>query len=247
MEILDHGTGELVYLPSTEEQPAYMREVATKERKSYKGLQGYETVAKRFSPKEQEQHTRIIKCDEEGEYRLFDQNNNLYDTKDEISKGERGLVAYAVDLDGKLVTSKHIRPGKGVNYGYYHSTLLGGKPGLCFGMMKVEEGKITYIDLKSGHYKPVHENLYNAFFKRSDLHKVFSQDKIITSHFIKDEKLEVAKESPNYFRRRMEVNFPLDGLTIPNRYFKALREERYSYMEKILNQRDSNIGIDLFK
>lgn len=51
---------------------------------------------------------------------------------------------------------------------FYHSSFLSGKPGLCFGMIKVDNGEITYIDNRSGHYKPTKKNLINAVDKLCD-------------------------------------------------------------------------------
>jgi len=254
--VIDHYTGTLYKAPPMLEEVAYMKEVGTKERKSYKELMGLETSAKRFSSKEQAENTKIIKKDSKGEYRLFDQRSNLYDTSNKISKGQKGLVAYAITLDGKLVTSQHIQPSDNTKYGYYHSTLLDGKPGLCFGMMKVKDGKITKIDAFSGHYKPTQENLYNATFLKSELKNVFADDVSITtlsvSHNKRKNILEntVHSETTKQFAQRMETK-GADGLTMPQRYFGALRncnaaynemldKSKSSHTEKITNERTNN-------
>ncbi|WP_339045905.1 hypothetical protein [Candidatus Mesenet endosymbiont of Agriotes lineatus] len=121
----------------------------------------------------------------------------MYDTSNEESKGIKGLVAYAVTLSGDLVTSPHIQPGKGIDFGYYHSTLLGGKPGLCFGMVEVRDGEITYIDNNSGHYKPTQENLYNAVKK---LRNLFATDAIVSSYslhtpYVNTEEIRYSKDT----------------------------------------------------
>nr|WP_265014774.1 hypothetical protein [Wolbachia endosymbiont (group B) of Camptogramma bilineatum] len=77
-----------------------------------------------------------------------------------------------ITLDGKLVTHEHINVNKS-EWAYRHSTLAGGSPVLCSGLMKVVNGKITYIDNNSGHYKPESANLYNAVKK---LEGLFSED-----------------------------------------------------------------------
>ncbi|WP_339045372.1 hypothetical protein [Candidatus Mesenet endosymbiont of Agriotes lineatus] len=58
--LFNHQSNRLIKNPPINETPAYIREVGTKERKGYKDF-GYETIAKRFSPEEQEEHTRIPK------------------------------------------------------------------------------------------------------------------------------------------------------------------------------------------
>ncbi|MDG7053036.1 MAG: hypothetical protein LKM45_04095, partial [Wolbachia endosymbiont of Alcedoecus sp.] len=89
---------------------------------------------------------------------FFKIQGELYDTTGETSKGEEDCIAYVITLDGKLVTHQHINVNKS-EWAYRHSTLAGGKPVLCSGLMKVKEGKITYIDNNSGHYKPTSTNL----------------------------------------------------------------------------------------
>ncbi|WP_333023435.1 hypothetical protein [Wolbachia endosymbiont of Pentidionis agamae] len=254
--VIDHYTGILYKAPPMFEEPAYMKEVGTRERKSYEELIGFETSAKRFSLKEQVENTKIIKKDSQGECRLFDQHSNLYDTSNKMSKGEKGVVAYAVTLDGKLVASEHIQPDYGTKYGHYHSTLLGGKPGLCFGMMKVKDGKISEINTFSGHYKPTQENLYNAAFLKSDLKNVFTDDiritTLSTSYNKRKDTLEHTLHSENakQFEQRMETKGS-DGLTMPERYFGALRnynieydkkleQSKSSHTEKIINERTNN-------
>lgn len=230
--LFDHQSNRVIKNPPMYETPAYIREVGTKERKGYKDS-GYETIAKRFSSEEQKEHTRIPKLDKNsGKFRLYDQSGKLYDTSNETSKGTKGLVAYAVTLSGDLVTSPHIQPGKEVDFGYYHSTLLGGKPGLCFGMMKVKEGEITYIDDNSGHYKPIAENLYNAVKKLNDL---FAADAVVSSYslhipYVNTEEIRYSKdiERVEQFLKRMEKKGQ-DGLTKPQRYFENMRKYNNEY------------------
>ncbi|WP_250295922.1 hypothetical protein [Wolbachia endosymbiont of Oedothorax gibbosus] len=248
----DHGNNMLLTIPNPS---VYYCEVGTKDKKSYVTQDGTEVLAKRFSPEEQEKNTKIIKCNEKGEYRLFNQDGTLYDTSGKSSKGKAGEVAYGLTLDGRLVTHEHIVPygnaDKKVEYGYYHSSLLGGKPGQCFGMMTVKNGQVTKIDINSGHYKPTQENLYNAV---KILQNVIADGAEIISHDFSYDKGTGQVSNPLYkgnkeqFLQRMETKGK-DGLTMPERYFGVLRNynaaykeklDKSSHAEKIINERKNS-------
>jgi hypothetical protein len=143
-----------------------------------------------------------------------------------------------ITLDGKLVTHQHINVDEG-ELTCRHSTLAGGKPVLCSGLMKVKEGKITYIDNNSGHYKPTSANLYNAVKKLKDL---FSDDAKIVyrpywTNFIKQipfirEIVPTKQESIEKFLSRMEQKGK-DGLTKYGRYFVKIKKHNEQYRPKL--------------
>ncbi|MGL9762489.1 MAG: hypothetical protein ACR5LB_10250 [Wolbachia sp.] len=181
----------------------------------------------------------------------------MYDTRDKSSKGKAGEVAYCLTLDGKLVTHEYIVPysnsGKKIEYGYYHSSLLAGKSGQCFGIMKVKNGQITKIDINSGHYKPTQENLYNAV---KILQNVIANSAEIISEDVLYDKCTnqisntVYKENKEQFLQRMETK-GADGFTIPQRYFEILRycnaayneildKSKSNHAEKVANERTNN-------
>ncbi|MGL9718280.1 MAG: hypothetical protein ACR5K9_06405 [Wolbachia sp.] len=165
----------------------------------------------------------------------------LYDTTGEISKGEKDCVAYVITLDGKLVTHKHINVNES-KWAYRHSTLAGGKPVLCSGLMKVKKGKITYIDNNSGHYKPTSANLYNAVDKLKGL---FSDNAEIICrpywiNFTKQipfiRKIVPTKQEPiEKFLSRMEKKGK-DGLTKYERHFARVKEYNEKYSDKLESQ-----------
>lgn len=144
-----------------------------------------------------------------------------------------------ITLDGKLVTHEHINVNKS-KWAYRHSTLAGGRPVLCSGLIKVVNGKITYIDNNSGHYEPESANLYNAVKK---LEGLFSKDaKVICLPywvslqkqipFIR--KIISAKQEPvEKFLQRMEKKGK-DGLTKYERHFKGVKECNEQYEQKLL-------------
>ncbi|GFR19809.1 uncharacterized protein TNCT_303261 [Trichonephila clavata] len=220
-------------------------EVGVKERK----IPGTNTKVKYFTPDDQIEHTKItykgklyidLMPEIEGN-KLKGFKDKLYDTTDKISKGEKGCVAYVITLDGKLVTHEHINVNKS-EWAYRHSTLAGGRPVLCSGLIKVVNGKITYIDNNSGHYKPESANLYNAVKK---LEGLFSKDAKVVClpywvslqkqiPFIR--KIIPAKQEPvEKFLQRMEKKGK-DGLTQYERHFKGVKECNEKYSDKLESQ-----------
>lgn len=207
------------------------------------------TRVKYFTPGDQIEHTQItyqgklyteLMPEMEGN-KLKGFKGKPYDTTDKISKGKKGCVAYVITLDGKLVTHEHINVNKS-EWAYRHSTLAGGKPILCSGLMKVVNGKITYIDNNSGHYKPESANLYNAVKK---LEGLFSKDAKVAClpYWISLKKqiplirkISLAKREPvEKFLERMEKKGK-DGLTQYERHFHRIKEFNEKYSEKLESQ-----------
>ncbi|WP_264336948.1 MULTISPECIES: hypothetical protein [unclassified Wolbachia] len=212
-------------------------------------IPGTNTRVKHFTPDDQAEYTKIpykgklyvdLMPEVEGN-KLKGFKGKLYDTTDKISKGKKGCVAYVITLDGKLVTHEHINVNKS-EWAYRHSTLAGGKPILCSGLMKVVNGKITYIDNNSGHYKPESANLYNAVKK---LEGLFSKDaKVVCLPYwisLKKQiplirKISLAKREPvEKFLERMEKKGK-DGLTQYERHFHRIKEFNEKYSEKLESQ-----------
>lgn len=210
-------------------------------------IPGTNTRVKYFTPDDQAEYTNIpykgklyvdLMPEMEGN-KLKGFKGKLYDTTDKISKDKKGCVAYVITLDGKLVTHEHINVNKS-EWAYRHSTLAGGKPILCSGLMKVVNGKITYIDNNSGHYKPESANLYNAVKK---LEGLFSKDaKVVCLPYwvsLKKQiplirKISLAKREPvEKFLKKMEKKGK-DGLTQYERHFKRVKECNEQYEQKLL-------------
>jgi hypothetical protein len=93
--------------------------------------------------------------------KFYDGPTSLFDT----SSNRKGF-AYAIDEYGDLFTADD-----GVNSiahllsdqrRFNHSTLNAGKDVICAGVLKVNHGRLTFIDNGSGHYKPTRNNLLNA-------------------------------------------------------------------------------------
>lgn len=200
-------------------------------------IPGTNAKVKYFNHDEQLNHRKIPR-EENGEWRLYDLEGKLYDTIDKISKGEKDCVAYVITLDGKLVTHEHINVNKS-EWAYRHSTLAGGRPVLCSGLMKITNGKITYIDNNSGHYKPESANLYNAVKK---LEGLFSKDaKVVCLPYwisLKKQiplvrKIALTKQEPvEKFLKKMEKKGK-DGLTRYERHFAKVKECNEQYEQKL--------------
>ncbi|WP_253300055.1 hypothetical protein [Wolbachia endosymbiont of Chironomus riparius] len=208
--------------------PAYnlFPEVGTKDRK----ISGTDYKVKYFTQEEQTQHTKEIhngklyRINQEGK-----REDQEYDTSNCTSKGKKGCVAYVVTLGGKLITHEHVNFGKS-EYLYRHSTLTGGGPVICSGLMKVENGKITYIDNNSGHYKPKSAHIYRAV---KILKPVLAKNAKISCsgsllHFIKNicikgfyvfSKISTTKEPVEKFLNKME-KAGKNGLTKQKNTFK---------------------------
>ncbi|WP_264330563.1 hypothetical protein [Wolbachia endosymbiont (group B) of Erebia ligea] len=209
-------------------------------------IPGTNTRVKYFTPDDQAEYTKIpykgkLYVDLMPENKLKGFKGKLYDTTDKISKDKKGCVAYVITLDGKLVTHEHINVNES-EWAYRHSTLAGGKPVLCSGLMKVVNGEITYIDNNSGHYKPEPANLYNAVKK---LEGLFSKGaKVVCLPYwisLKKQiplirKITLAKREPvEEFLKRMEKKGK-DGLTQYERHFEKIKEFNEKYSDKLESQ-----------
>jgi len=67
--------------------------------------------------------------------------------------GEKNTAAYAWTRCGTLLAGDH-QENK-----LHHSSFVSGDSVRCAGMIKVEQGKVSYVSNNSGHYKPSNENL----------------------------------------------------------------------------------------
>ena len=129
-------------------------------------------------------------------------DGELVDTSKWTSKNGIGYAAYAISPEGALYVAEHRSPANMVRREDLSEKSLRGIqkgnglllslfffvgascPGVCFGMIKIFNGKIVYIDRHSGHYKPSVENFEEAI-------------KILKPYFAKNCHIErAAKVSP---------------------------------------------------
>ncbi|UTO55626.1 hypothetical protein LUA82_00860 [Neoehrlichia mikurensis] len=195
---------------------------------------------RRFTLKEQMDSIKFIARDKKGTYRLYDKKSKMpYNTYGKIVKCKLDSVAYVITLDKKLVIADELTHEIIRNEIICHSTLLRGKPGICAGVMKVHHGRIVYIDDNSGHYLPTQEHLYNAV---KILDKVIDHNACISSfssiivnkNSCIEHEFAIKQEDKKAFLHRME-KVGKDGLTIPQRYFIAIRNESMLYAVRIKN------------
>lgn len=208
-------------------------EVGNEDRK----IPGTNSEVKYFTSDEQAEHAMYL-GEEDGEIRLYNAKGELYDTTNTVSKGKKGYVAFVITLDGRLIVHEHVNVGKS-KYAYRHSTLAGGEPVLCSGLMIVKNGKIEYIDNNSGHYKPRSANIYNAIIR---FKAAFSKDAKVVHFggwfgFIKEIPILCRivpgkKESIDGFQKRMETKGK-SGLTKVEECFKNIREYNKQYEQKL--------------
>ncbi|KJV69140.1 hypothetical protein [Candidatus Neoehrlichia procyonis] len=224
-------------------ESVYQQEVGTENRKFSRN--GPDVFVNRFTMRDQYDAIKVIRKNKG--YRLFDKDGNVYDTTGRKTKNIKDAVAYVITLDGKLIISDkqtHIPlcDDNGVFHVDFHSTLLRHKPGICAGMMKVKNGKITMINISSGHYTPTQENLFNAV---KILDKAIASNADICSYYDiiigneKDIKSIVIqrmfiKENKKEFLHRMESKGD-DGLAIPERYFNYMRQCKVSELSFVNN------------
>lgn len=87
--------------------------------------------------------------------KLYDAKGKLFDTAGSktLASGE-GKAIFVMDESGVIYASKvH---GMGV---FHHSSFLGGKPVAAAGEVVVQNGVLTGVNRKSGHYLPTHKQL----------------------------------------------------------------------------------------
>lgn len=80
-------------------------------------------------------------------------------TNSSTSHGKNGFAAFTLSVDGELSVFPHIDHDK---TGIAHSSMNEGKPVVCAGEVKIENGKLLAITTYSGHYRPTLYNIYKA-------------------------------------------------------------------------------------
>ncbi len=99
---------------------------------------------------------------EDGKLYVSDGSNyQLLDDDDCAAHLASGETIYVIDTDKNFYVFHNLVP-KDIEGGIQHSSLLMGKPVLCAGTIKVKQGKLSYIDIGSGHYKPQDRHLLKA-------------------------------------------------------------------------------------
>ncbi|WP_131783710.1 hypothetical protein [Legionella gresilensis] len=103
--------------------------------------------------------SKIIYLDDIIQYKLHFKNGLVYNNNALLFSTERsfgmniqaGYCIFVLAPDLQLYASD---PKETLDVNFHHSSFLRGRPVLCAGAIKVEQGKIVEINLLSGHYKP---------------------------------------------------------------------------------------------
>ncbi|KTC84951.1 hypothetical protein [Legionella brunensis] len=115
--------------------------------------------------KERQNYLLVGKMDHNNDYKLYYKSNGkLADTSNFNGKMGLSYAAYAIDKFGRMYINEHISSHNknDKNNFFFHSSFLSGQAGVCFGMCVIKNGKIEFIDNRSGHYKPTTQHLKNA-------------------------------------------------------------------------------------
>ena len=196
---------------------------------------GLNIKIKHFTDEERNLNKKIIKRDSKGVLRIYSQDGEIYDTSDCIGKGFEQCVAYAISLQGELITCQHRiykisdeDSEKECNeYSLFHSTLLSCMPGICFGMIKIKEGRICYMNNHSGHYMPAFAHLFNAV---KLLYEVLEPDCIVECFAIDSNMcLQGYKYNYDEFLEKAEPN--------KKKYFSAIKQRNDEYRKLILEKK----------
>jgi len=97
--------------------------------------------------------------------KVFDADGNLFDTRRSTTafKVSKGRAIFVMDAQGTIYVSNEQTRGK-----FHHSSFLAGQPVAAAGDIAIDNGVITAISRKSGHYRPTHEQLNQVVQQLAD-------------------------------------------------------------------------------
>jgi hypothetical protein len=101
---------------------------------------------------------------QDGVDRLYwSRNNELVSTQGMRGK-HANRAAYAMDAQGRLYLHEHVtrQSHSDMTEPFFHSSFFSGRPGKCFGMIEVVNGRVEHLNNYSGHYRPTYEHLLDV-------------------------------------------------------------------------------------
>lgn len=103
-------------------------------------------------------------------YTVFSQNGLIYDIKGRkpTLNEEKEEYIYVLSLERNFYITK-------ADTSIRHFSLSGGKPVLAAGALKINEGKIVYLDGESGHYQPTVFDICQAIHLFKELGVIFEE------------------------------------------------------------------------
>jgi hypothetical protein len=81
--------------------------------------------------------------------KLYDASGRLFDTTQSSTSYTEGRAIWAMDEDGNLYASTEQETGQ-----FHHSSFLGGGSVAGAGEIEVQDGEVTFINDRAGHYDP---------------------------------------------------------------------------------------------
>lgn len=91
--------------------------------------------------------------------KVYDATGQLFDTRQASTSfaQNKGRAIFVMDATGALYISNEQTKGK-----FHHSSFFAGRPVVAAGDIRIENGVVTAISRKSGHYRPTATQLNQA-------------------------------------------------------------------------------------
>lgn len=165
---------------------------------------------------------------------LFQQFGKPLSTSKSLSHGKKGFAAFTLDVNGELSVFPHIDHDK---TGVAHSSMNKGKPVVCAGEIKIENGKLLAITTYSGHYRPTLYNIHKLleYFERRGVD--ISETKVFS---FKDPQVLGISSKPSKEYSRFYESHAQD---LMQTYKSAIRKDLHSIKEDLLQYKSSREGI----
>lgn len=116
----------------------------------------------------------------------------VYDTVAAGEVVENGGSLFVMDVRGRIYAG-----AQGLGNNLKHSTFMGGAPTLCAGGMLVKNGRVVWVSGKSGHYKPMAQQMVNLLERLRVYQVDLSSVKVYRENYRRTWKN--ANPLPNYF------------------------------------------------
>ncbi|MFE7801707.1 hypothetical protein [Nocardia sp. NPDC057440] len=112
----------------------------------------------------------LITVREDG--KLYDAEGNLFDTRkgSKPSGNRKRCAIFVMDENGSIYASNYHELGR-----FHHSSLVAGESVAGAGEIRVENGVITHLSDKSGHYKPTFDMMVKVIERLDDSRADFSR------------------------------------------------------------------------
>ena len=161
------------------------------------------------------------------------------DTTNFITKGKSGTLAYVADKRERLYVFPHIRSryeraGAFIAEGSSHLGVLAGAPVINAGLVRIQWGKIKYINDDSGHYKPEPDNMAVFLRKLLKNKSVFFHSAQADVFKILPHEAEVTKQTI-YYLDKASTNQQMEGLAhkTPEKGYAAIDAATKEFLQRM--------------